>query len=138
MSCLGFQDDINKVAKDEDIDNMQVEEVIKKDKDTNTESAEVIQEESTMEDTENMQIDEVITVHEDTYPESTKATQETITEGPLNMLFDAVITKDGDTIPESTEASFLSTCHYYSNSNATDQFVIFLVQYHIKKIFSLL
>ena len=85
-----------------------------------------------------MQIDELITIQEDTDPESTKATQESITEGPLNMLFDAVITKDGDTIPESTEASFLSTCHYYSNSNATNQFVIFLVQYHIKQIFSLL
>ena len=48
-----------------------------------------------------------------------------ITEGPQNMLLDAVITNDGDTIPESTEASFLSTSHYYSNSNGTDQFVIF-------------
>ena len=86
---------------------MQIEEVIKKDVDTNTGSAEVIQEESIMEDTENMHIDEVITVQEDTYP-------------------------------ESTEASFLSTCHYYSNSNTTEHFVIFLVQYHIKKIFYLL
>jgi len=115
---LGFQENINKIAKDEDIDNMQIEEVIKKDEDTNPESAEVIQEESTMEDTENMLIEEVITVQEDTHPESTEATQESITEGPQNMLFDAVITKD-DTIPESTEASFLFTCHYYSNSNAT-------------------
>ena len=83
---------------------MQVEKVIKKDEDTNYESAQVIQEDSTMEDTENMHIDEVKTVQEDTYP-------------------------------ESTEASFLSTCHYYFNSNATEHFVIFLVQYHIKKIF---
>ena len=89
---------------------MQVEEVIKKDEDTNYESAQVIQEDSTMEDTENMQVEEVMTVQEDTDPDSTKATQESIREGPLNMLFDAVITKDGYTIPESTEASFLSTC----------------------------
>ena len=107
MSCLGFQENINKVAKDEDINNMQIEEEIKKDEDTNIESAEVIQEESTMEDTENMHIDEVITVQEDTYP-------------------------------ESTEASFLSTCHYYSNSNTKEHFVIFLVEYHIKKICYLL
>ena len=89
---------------------MQVEDVIKKDKDTNSESADVIQEESIMVDTNNMQIGELITIQEDTDPESTKATQESITEGPLNMLFDAVITQDGYTIPESTEASFLSSC----------------------------
>ena len=52
---------------------MQVEEVIKEDEDTSYESAQVIQEDSTMEDTENMHIDEVITVQEDTYPESTEA-----------------------------------------------------------------
>ena len=94
MLCRGCQDNINKVAKDEDTDSVQIEEVMTKDEDTNPASKEIIQEESIMEDTENMQIE-------------------------------AVVTEDGDIIPESTKASFLSTYHYYSNSDVTDQFLIF-------------
>ena len=91
MLCLVCQDNINKVAKDEDTE---IKEVMTKDEETNPESTEIIQEESIMEDTENMQIE-------------------------------AVVTEDGDIIPESTKASFLSTYHYYSNSDVTDQFLIF-------------
>jgi hypothetical protein len=61
---LSIQENIDKGAKDEDTENMQIQDVITKNEDTNPESTKAIQEQAIMEDTKHMQIEEVITKNE--------------------------------------------------------------------------
>lgn len=58
--CFGFQENIVREAKDEHTQNMQIEGMITKDEDMNTESTKTLEEQGIMDGTENMQIDEVI------------------------------------------------------------------------------
>jgi hypothetical protein len=77
---------------------------------------------------ENMQIEHVITKDEVINPEVTKEIPEqAIMDETENMQIEEVITKAEHTHPESTKAGFLFTCHYYSNSDGTDQYVIFTI-----------